>query len=314
MNTINISNIGLLATIKSAIACYDFIGTGDVINADQAAVNAMRFSLSKANINGTIVIGEGERDSAPMLFIGERVGSGKEEVDIALDPLEGTNLCSKNLPGAITVIAVGKKGSIIHAPDIYMEKIATSTPIPNHILDLDEKPEVNITNFAKFIGCEVSEICVSVLDRERHSDLIASIRGIGAMINVITDGDITCIIKKYDAKASLYIGIGGAPEGVIAAAALKASQGFMQCRLKSSDAEQIERAQKMGISDFHQKLNIDDMIRSDVIFCATGVTSDMLRGVVIHEENEKKYVTTQSLILDSANRTKDLINRISELP
>ncbi len=274
-------------TEAAALASAKWIGLGSEDDADQAAVDAMRKALNSINIQGTVVIGEGERDKAPMLYIGEKVGTGSgPEVDIALDPLEGTTICATGTPNALAVVAIAEKGGFLNAPDVYMEKIAVGGGLPNGVINLDDKIETNLKNLAKAKGCDVSELMVVILDRPRHEELIAKVREQKARIQLIGDGDVAGIIAttRSESGVDMYVGIGGAPEGVLAAAALKCVDGQMHGRLyfkgsKVSD-EQIERAKLMGIKDLNKIYTIDEMAKGDVMFSATGVTTGwMLQGV-----------------------------------
>ena len=271
-------------TEAAALASYKWMGMGDEQAADQAAVNAMRRALNTLTIDGTVVIGEGERDKAPMLYIGEKVGSGQgPSIDIALDPLEGTTICATGAPNSLSVIAMAEKNCFLHAPDVYMEKIAVGGGLPKGVVDLDNSPETNLKNLAKAKRCEVSELIVCILKRERHEDIIAKIRECGARIQLIGDGDVAGVIATTNALETgidMYLGTGGAPEGVLAAAALRCVGGQMQGRLIFSDSTQRERAKRMGINDFSRKYSLEDMARGNVMFAATGVTNgSMLNGV-----------------------------------
>lgn len=271
-------------TEAAALASYKWMGRGDEKAADQAAVNAMRKALNTLTIDGTVVIGEGERDKAPMLYIGEKVGSGQgPSIDIALDPLEGTTICATGAPNSLSVIAMAEKNCFLHAPDVYMEKIAVGGGLPKGVVDLDNSTETNLKNLAKAKKCEVSELIVCILQRERHQELIAKVRESGARIHLIDDGDVAGVIATTNALETgidIYIGTGGAPEGVLAAAALRCVGGQMQGRLIFSDNTQRERAKRMGISDFSRKYNLEEMAKGNVMFAATGVTNgSMLSGV-----------------------------------
>ncbi len=288
----------------AALACSSWIGKGKKDDADQAAVNAMRDSLNTMDIDGTIVIGEGERDKAPMLYIGEKVGTGNgPTIDIALDPLEGTDLCATGSPNSLAVIAFAKKGCFLHAPDVYMDKIAVGNGLPNGVVDLDNTPKVNLQNLAKARNCDISDLTAVILGRDRHNELIAKVREAGARIKIITDGDVAAIISTAipNPSADIYFGIGGAPEGVLAAAALRATGGQMQGRLKFyNDQAQIERATKMGITDLNQKFTHEEMAQGDVMFAATGVTDGfMLKGV----KHYKGRNITHSIVMRSATKT-----------
>ena len=296
---------------KAAIACYDWIGKGDNMAADQAAVTSMRETLNQMNIAGTIVIGEGERDEAPMLYIGEKVGKGGIEVDIALDPLEGTTICANAGESSLAVIAFAKKGGFLHAPDVYMDKIAVGAGLPEGVIDLDNSPKVNLANIAKAKKCDISDLTVMILERSRHAELIAKVREAGAKIRLIGDGDVAGVIActNQSARIDAYMGTGGAPEGVLAASALRVIGGQMMGRLIFGDNQkQIERAKKMGISDLNKKYTAKEMASGDVIFACVGVTDGyMLNG--IKKCSGRIYVN--SLIMDSA--AKKVIRTNSEI-
>ncbi len=259
------------------------VGRGDEKMADQVAVNAMRRALNVLDIDGTVVIGEGERDEAPMLYIGEKVGTGKgPKIDIALDPLEGTTITSKGGVNALAVIAFAQAGGFLHAPDVYMDKIAVGAGLPANVVDLDAKPSENIRNLAKAKGAEVSDLQICILERPRHEELIARVRETGARIMLIGDGDVAGAIatSQADTGIDMYVGSGGAPEGVLAAAALQCIGGFMQGRLIFRNDDERARAAKAGITDLKRKYEMSDLAHGDVMFSATGVTNGtMLRGV-----------------------------------
>lgn len=267
----------------AALAASQLVGRGDEKAADQVAVNAMRRTLNVLDIDGTVVIGEGERDEAPMLFIGEKVGTGKGmKVDIALDPLEGTTITAKGGANALAVVAMAQSGGFLHAPDTYMDKIAVGNGLPKDVVDLDASVEENLRNLAKAKGAEISDLQVCILDRPRHEDLIAQVRATKARIMLITDGDVSGVIatSQPDSGVDMYIGSGGAPEGVLAAAALQCIGGFMQGRLVFRNDDEKSRAAKAGITDFKRKYALNDLAHGDVMFAATGVTSGaMLKGV-----------------------------------
>jgi fructose-1,6-bisphosphatase II / sedoheptulose-1,7-bisphosphatase len=291
-------------TERAAVAAARLRGRGDEKAADQAAVDAMRRELNNLPIRGTIVIGEGERDEAPMLFIGERVGRATgAEVDIAVDPLEGTTLCAKNMPGAIATVALADGGSLLNAPDVYMEKIAIGPGYPKGVVDLDTPVQENIANLAKAKGVKPSEITALILDRPRHADLIAGARQVGAAVRLITDGDVAGVIHTADPENTgidIYVGIGGAPEGVLAAAALRCIGGQMQGRLVLDTEQKRKRAAQMGIKDPRKKYEMEDMVRGDCLFAATGVTDgSMLRGVKFHHH----VIETETVVMRSATGT-----------
>ncbi|HEX2116239.1 MAG TPA: class II fructose-bisphosphatase [Alphaproteobacteria bacterium] len=291
-------------TERAAVSAARLRGQGKEKGSDQAAVDAMRRELNKLPIDGTVVIGEGELDEAPMLFIGEKVGNRSgPKVDIAVDPLEGTTLCAKNMPGAIATLAMADEGTLLHAPDVYMEKIAIGPGYPRGVVDLDAPAEENILNLAKAKGVKPQEITALLLDRPRHADLIAGVRKAGASVSLITDGDVAGVIHTADPKHSgidIYLGIGGAPEGVLAAAALRCIGGQMQCRLVLDTEERRERALKMGIKDARKRYEIEDMVRGDCLFAATGVTTGpMLKGVVFRGD----IIETETVVMRSITGT-----------
>jgi fructose-1,6-bisphosphatase II / sedoheptulose-1,7-bisphosphatase len=271
-------------TERTAIAAARQRGHGDERRADQAAVDAMRSELNQLPVQGTIMIGEGERDEAPMLYIGEEVGSGKgPHVDIAVDPLEGTSMCAKNQTNSLACIAVAEQGGLLNAPDVYMDKIAIGPGFPTGVIDLDATPTDNLRALAKAKGVPVSALTACILDRPRHARLIDEVRGLGASIRLIGDGDIAGVIQTTDPDETgidIYLGVGGAPEGVLAAAALRCLGGQMQGRLMINRPDQIERAKRMGIDDVTRKYTMEDMAQGDVLFAATGVTKgNLLSGV-----------------------------------
>jgi fructose-1,6-bisphosphatase II / sedoheptulose-1,7-bisphosphatase len=290
-------------TERAAVSAARLRGHGAEKAADKAAVDAMRRELNKLPIDGTVVIGEGELDEAPMLFIGEKVGTrAGAKVDIAVDPLEGTTLCAKNMPGAIATLAMAEEGTLLHAPDVYMEKIAIGPGYPKGVVDLDAPADVNILNLAKAKGVKPEAITAILLDRPRHAEMIAAIRKVGASVSLITDGDVAGVIHCAEPKTGIdiYLGIGGAPEGVLAAAALRCIGGQMQCRLVLDTEERRERAAKMGIKDPRKKYEIADMVRGDCLFAATGVTTGaMLNGVKFG----KDMIETDTVVMRSVTGT-----------
>jgi fructose-1,6-bisphosphatase II / sedoheptulose-1,7-bisphosphatase len=285
----------------AAIAAFLQIGRGDQKEADQVAVDAMRTQLNMLGIKGVVVIGEGERDAAPMLYIGEAVGSGQgPEVDIALDPLEGTTLTAKGQPNALAVIAMGPRGSMLHAPDVYMDKIAVGPGIARGVVDLDQSPEDNIAALADAKGIKPSDVTVCILERPRHAELISAVRNTGASIRLITDGDVAGIIHCAESDKTgidLYMGSGGAPEGVLAAAALRSMGGYIQGRLLFRNDEERKRAHKAGIDDLDRKYALEDMIRADVIFAATGVTDG---AIVRGARRVGQRLETETILMRSA--------------
>ena len=291
-------------TERAAVAAARLRGRGDEKAADQAAVDAMRRELNCLPIDGTVVIGEGERDEAPMLYIGETVGTGEgPAVDIALDPLEGTTICAKNLPNSLAVIAMAPKGGLLNAPDSYMEKIAIGPGYPAGLVDLDASVADNVNALAKAKGVSVGEITACVLDRPRHARIIEELRATGVSIRLIGDGDVAGVIHTTDPEETgidLYMGIGGAPEGVLAAAALRCIGGQMQGRLVITRDEQVERAHRMGIDDIKRKYTMEEMATGDVLFAATGVTDgNFLQGVRLGRDS----VTTHTVVMRSTTGT-----------
>ena len=289
-------------TEAAAIAAYYQIGRGDEHAADQAAVEAMRLAFNSLPIDGTVVIGEGERDEAPMLFIGEKVGQGGLAVDIALDPLEGTTLTAKAMSNALAVMAMAEPGTMLNAPDTYMDKIAIGPGFKDGIIDLDAEPGDNINALAKAKGCMPSEITACIMDRPRHEALIAKVRKAGAAVRLITDGDVAGVIACTDPATGLdiYIGTGGAPEGVLAAAALRCVGGQMQGRLVFRNDDERARAAKWGIKDLSRKYGLTDLVAGDVVFSATGVTDgSMLKGV----RRVGDFISTESVVMRSATGT-----------
>ena len=291
-------------TERAAIAAAGWRGKGDEKAADAAAVEAMRAEMGKVHINGRIVIGEGERDEAPMLWIGEEVGAGDgPDVDIAVDPLEGTTLCAKNQPDSICVLAMAERGGLLNAPDVYMQKIAIGAGYAEGTVDLDMTPTQNIASLAKAKGVPVSEITVCMLDRPRHASLLDELRTTGCAIKLISDGDIAGIIHAVnteDTGIDIYLGSGGAPEGVLAAAALRCIGGQMQGRLMLDTDEKKDRARRMGIEDPHRKYATNELASGDVLFAATGVTDgSLLKGVSLR----KNSIRTSTVVMRSWSQT-----------
>jgi fructose-1,6-bisphosphatase class II len=294
-------------TEAAALSSARLMGRGDEKAADQAAVDAMRQAFNGLAIDGTVVIGEGERDEAPMLYIGERVGGGDgPKVDIALDPLEGTTICANGGPNALSVIAIAESGNFLHAPDTYMDKIAVG-PVGKGVVDLDKSPTENLQALAQAKGARVEDLTVIILYRPRHEALIKEVRQAGARIRLISDGDVSAAIAttKPETGIDLLLGIGGAPEGVLAAAALRCVGGEMQGRLKPRNPEEIERAHKMGIKDIEKKFLIEELANGEVMFAATGVTDgDYLDGVHFFPGG----ATTHSVVMRSMTRTIRFVN------
>ncbi|TNF18204.1 MAG: class II fructose-bisphosphatase [Rhodobacteraceae bacterium] len=285
---------------QAAIASAKLVGRGDEKAADQAAVNAMRDQLNQLDIKGTVVIGEGERDEAPMLFIGEEVGTGNgPEVDIALDPLEGTTLTAKDMPNALTVIAMGPRGSMLHAPDVYMDKLAIGPGFKTGVVTLSMSPSERVSALASAKGCSTEDITVCVLERPRHEEMIAELRATGAAIRLITDGDVAGVMHCAEPEVTgidMYMGSGGAPEGVLAAAALKCMGGQIFGKLLFRNDDERGRAAKAGITNFDRVYTRDDMVTDNVIFAATGVTGgSLLPGL----KREPGWTTAETLLMRS---------------
>ena len=294
-------------TEAAALAASHWIGKGKKNEADGAAVEGMRHAFDSVGIDGTVVIGEGEMDEAPMLYIGERVGAGGPEMDIAVDPLEGTTLTAKGGPNALAVLALAEKGNFLHAPDVYMDKIAVGGGLPHGVVDLDAGVFENLRNLAHAKHCDVSDLTTCILDRDRHKEIIAHCREAGARVMLISDGDVFGVMATTmpETGIDMYLGWGGAPEGVLAAAALRCVGGQMQGRLIYEDETQKARAIAMGLTDPYQKLEITDMARGDVMFSATGVTGGtMLRGVRRLHTNA---AVTHSMVMRSKSGTVRLV-------
>lgn len=292
-------------TEAAAVAAAAYIGKGEEKAADAAAVEAMRAALNQIHMTGTVVIGEGERDEAPMLFIGEKVGDGTgPALDIALDPLEGTTITAKAMPDALAVIALAETGNLLNAPDVYMDKIAVGPGYAPGLVDLDKTPAENIAAVAKAKGVKAADIMVCILDRPRHADLIKTVREAGARIMLIGDGDVAGVIATTDPDTGvdMYMGSGGAPEGVLAAAALRCIGGQIQGRLLFRNDDEKARARRWGIEDLNRKYTTEEMAKGDVIFAATGVTNGAMLEGVHYKAGGKKY-TTSSVVMRSRTQT-----------
>jgi len=279
-------------TSNSAIACYPYIGKNEKIKADKAATDVMRDQLNRLNIIGKVVIGEGELDEAPMLYIGEKLGVGKgPEIDIAVDPVEGTNFVAQNLPGSMSVLAIAEKGNLLNAPETYMDKIATGNHIPKGSIDIDYTVEKNINIYSEITNKKNSEITVCLLNRSRHKRIVSELQRLDVKIKFISDGDVAGALLVTDKKfnVDIFMGIGGGPEGVIAAAALDALNCNFQGRFLFKTNQDIQRAKEMGIKDLNKKYEINEIVKGESIFCATGITSgDLMKGVIV---NNDKYIT-----------------------
>ena len=298
----NLALEAVRVTELTALAASRLMGRGDEKAADQAAVNAMREALNSLAMDGRVVIGEGERDEAPMLYIGEEVGAGGPNIDIALDPLEGTTITAKGGANALAVIAMAEHNGFLNAPDVYMNKIAVGGNYPEGLVDIDAEPEDNLHALAKAKGVEVEDLVVCILDRPRHQEIISKVREAGARIMLINDGDVSGVIATtgYNAGLDMYMGIGGAPEGVLAAAALRCIGGQMQGRLVFRNDDERGRAERWGITDFDRKYGLHDLAGGDVMFAATGVTDGtMLRGV----RRRFRGAQTHSMVMRSSTGT-----------
>lgn len=297
--TPNLADAMVRVTELAAIAAAGEVGRGDEMKADAAAVDAMRSAFNEVEFQGRIVIGEGERDEAPMLFIGEEVGTGRgPAIDIALDPLEGTTLTAKAMANALAVLAIAPRGGLLHAPDTYMEKLAIGPGYPEGIVSLDAKPSENIAALAKHKGKAVADMTACVLDRPRHEEIVADLRSVGARIALITDGDVAGVIATTNDATGIdmYVGSGGAPEGVLAAAALKCVGGQMFGRLVFRNDDEKRRAERVGITDLDRTYSLDELASGDTVFCATGVTKgSLLNGVVVTNGR----IRTETLVMTS---------------
>ena len=298
-------------TSSAAISTYKFIGMNDKINADKAAVDSMRSELNKLDINGKIVIGEGELDNAPMLFIGENVGTGRGfDLDIAVDPVEGTNFVAKNLKGGLSVLAVAEKGNLFNAPETYMNKIAVGCDLPADCVDLDYSIEKNINNLADFKNKKISEITACILDRQRHKNIIEKLLQMKVKIKLLTDGDVAGALLVTDGKynVDIFLGIGGGPEGVLAASALDAFNCFFQGRFLFNDEKDITRANSMGIKELDKKYYLNEIVKGDSIFCATGITdSDLVKGVKLINN----VFVTETFVTHKNSSNNIIINNIA---
>ena len=304
-NFINVSS-------KAALASSYLIGKKDKIAADQAAVDSMRSELNKIDMNGRVVIGEGTLDEAPMLYTGEFLGNKKgPNFDIAVDPLEGTNLAANNLPGAISVIAIAEKGNLFNAPETYMDKIATGK-IDKGLIDLDNPLKINISNLADYMNKDISSITACLMDRPRHKTIIEKLRKLKVKIKLITDGDVLGALYVSDPKynVDIFLGIGGGPEGVLAASALDAYDCYFQGRFIFDNEKDINEAKKMGITDLNKKYELNEIVKGDSIFCATGITSgDVLSGIEIKDNN----YTSETLVTHKHSDFKKIIKRTNSI-
>ena len=299
----------LIVTSRAAISCHKFLGKNDKINADKAATDTMRNEINKLQINGEVVIGEGELDEAPMLYIGEKLGAGGDlNIDIAVDPLEGTNFVAKNLPGALSVIAVAEKGNLFNAPETYMDKLAVSNKVPNDATDLDFPIEKNIKNLADALNKDINDITACLLDRPRHNHIIDKLKDMNVKIKLISDGDVSGALMVTDDKynVDIFLGIGGGPEGVLAASAIDAYGCKFQGRFLFDNDKDKSRAKKMGIKDLNKKYDLKEIVKGDSIFCATGITNgDLVKGVFV---NDNKY-TTETLVTHKNSNMCEIVIR-----
>ena len=300
-------------TSSASIACHKFIGKNDKVGADKAATDIMRKNLNKLDIDGKVVIGEGELDEAPMLYIGEKLGTGNGPgIDIAVDPLEGTNFAAKNLPGALSVIAITLKGNLFNAPETYMDKLAVGNDVPIDATDLDFSIEKNVKNVADAKNKDISKITVCLLDRPRHKETIEKLKKLNVNLKLISDGDVSGALLVTDEKykVDIFIGIGGGPEGVLAASALDAFDCKFQGRFLFKTENDINRAKKMGIVDLKKKYDLKEIVKGDSIFCATGITSgELVKGVVYNNNN---YVS-ETLVTHKASKFTKIIKRENTL-
>ena len=298
----------ITVTSKAAISCHQFVGKNDKINADKAATDTMRNEINKLEFNGEVVIGEGELDEAPMLYIGEKLGSGGNlDIDIAVDPLEGTNFVAKNLPGALSVISIAEKGNLFNAPETYMNKLAVSNKVPHDATDLDFSLEKNIKNLADSLNKDISDITACLLNRPRHYEIIDNLKKMNVKMKLISDGDVSGALMVTDDKynVDIFLGIGGGPEGVLAASAIDAYGCKFQGRFIFDNDKDILRAKKMGIKDLEKKYELHEIIKGDSIFCATGITDgDLVKGINI---KDNKYITETLVTHKSGNMCKIVI-------
>ena len=299
----------ITVTSKAAISCYDFIGKNQKKNADKAATDSMRNEINKLSINGEVVIGEGELDKAPMLYIGEKLGSGGNlNLDIAVDPVEGTNFVAKNLPGALSVLSVAEKGNLFNAPETYMDKLATSKDVPLDATDLDFTIEKNIKNIADSLNKDLTNITVCLLNRPRHKKIIDKLSEMKVKMKLLTDGDVAgaLLVTNNKYNVDVFLGIGGGPEGVLAASAIDAFGCKFQGRFLFKTDKDIDRAKKMGIEDLNKKYELKEIIKGDSIFCATGITSgDLVNGIKVLKN---KYITETFVTHKSSNMTEIVIS------
>ncbi len=299
----------ITVTSKAAISCYDFIGKNKKKEADKSATDSMRNEINKLSINGEVVIGEGELDKAPMLYIGEKLGlGGNLNLDIAVDPVEGTNFVAKNLPGALSVISIAERGNLFNAPETYMDKIAVSKKIPFEATDLDFSVEKNIKNIADSLNKDITDIRACLLDRPRHNQIINELKRLNVKMKLISDGDVSGALMVTDEKygVDIFLGIGGGPEGVLAASAIDAYKCKFQGRFIFDNEKDIKRAKQMGIENLNKKYDLKEIIKGDSIFCATGITSGDLVNGIIHKDNN--YIT-ETLVTHKSSNTCKIVTR-----
>ena len=306
---INLTKKIARVTSQAAIACYKFLGKNDKKNADKAATDSMRNEINKLKINGEVVIGEGELDEAPMLYIGEKLGAGGElNLDIAVDPLEGTNFVAKNLPGALSVIAIAEKGNLFNAPETYMDKLAVSSDVPKDATDLDFSLEKNIKNIADSLNKDIKDITACLLNRPRHQKIMDKLTEMKVKMKLISDGDVSGALMVTNKKfnVDIFLGIGGGPEGVLAASAIDTMGCKFQGRFIFENDRDKDRAKKMGIKDLKKKYELEEIIKGDSIFCATGITnSDLVKGIKYHDH---KYITETLVTHKSSNLTNIVVS------
>ncbi|MBD1140147.1 class II fructose-bisphosphatase [Pelagibacterales bacterium SAG-MED38] len=299
----------ITVTSKAAISCYDFIGKNQKKNTDKAATDSMRNEINKLSINGEVVIGEGELDKAPMLYIGEKLGlGGNLNLDIAVDPVEGTNFVAKNLPGALSVISIAEKGNLLNAPETYMDKIAVSNKIPFEATDLDFSVAENIKNIADSLNKDLKDVTACLLDRPRHKKIIDELKRMNVKMKLISDGDISGALMVTDNRydVDIFLGIGGGPEGVLAASAIDAYNCKFQGRFIFDNDKDIERAKQMGIENLNKKYDLKEIVKGDSIFCATGITSgDLVKGIELKKDN----YTTETLVTHKSSNTCEIVIR-----
>ena len=299
----------ITVTTKAAISCHKFVGKNDKISADKAATDTMRNEINKLEFNGEVVIGEGELDQAPMLYIGEKLGAGGNlDIDIAVDPLEGTNFVAKNLPGALSVISISEKGNLLNAPETYMDKIAVSKKVPYDATDLDFSIEKNIKNIADSLNKDLNNVTACLLDRPRHKEIIEKLKKMNVKMKLISDGDVSgaLLVTREKYNIDIFLGIGGGPEGVLAASAIDSYNCKFQGRFLFDNEKDISRAKKMGIKDLRKKYELKEIVKGDSIFCATGITNgDLVNGAYVKDNN---YIT-ETLVTHKSSKMCKIVTR-----